>query len=118
LKNDGTVHEKAKGAITISNTFGKTVGTLQVNERGGNILPDSIRRFEQGWPAKQLFGRYTAKLDMTYADSRKISSTLVFWVIPWRMVLLGVIGLVALFFVLRLALHRYNEHIIAQARRS
>jgi hypothetical protein len=117
LKNEGSVHEKAKGNIEISNTFGKKIATIPVNERGGNVLPDSVRRFEQSLETKQLFGRYTAKLILTYSNGKKLEGVMKFWVIPWKLILLVIVGLVVVVLLLRLGLRRYNEHIIAQARK-
>jgi hypothetical protein len=117
LKNEGSVHEKAQGSIDVTNTFGKKVASVAVNPKGGNVLPDSIRRFEQTLDKKQLMGHYTAKLAMTYSNGQKLQGSLGFWVIPWKLILLAIVGLVALFFLLKLGLKRYNDYIIAQARR-
>jgi hypothetical protein len=117
LKNGGSVHEKPQGSIVVTNTFGKQIGSLKVNPRGGNILPDSIRRFEQELAAKKLFGHYTAKLSISYAGGKKLSSNVGFWVIPWKLILLGLVGLVVIVFFLRKAIRKYNDHIIARARR-
>jgi hypothetical protein len=117
LKNTGSVHEKPKGSITVTNLFGGKVATVPVNSRGGNVLPDSIRRFEQSMSNKRLFGPYTAKLSLTYANGKTLAATTSFWVIPWKLILLGLVGLVALVLVLRMVIRRYNQHIIAQARR-
>jgi len=115
VKNDGSVHEKPQGSVKITNMFGRQVANLKVNDKGGNVLPDSIRRFELAWSEKRLFGRYTAKLSLTYAGNKKLDSTLTFWVIPWRLIGLVLVGLLVLFFLLRLGLRRYNQHIIEQA---
>jgi len=117
LRNDGSVHEDPRGSIVVTNMLGRTVSTVPVNDKGGNVLPDSIRRFEQRLDQKQLFGRYTAKLAIKYADGKAISGTLSFWVVPWKLLLLMLLGLVVLFYLLRLGLRRYNAHIIAQAKR-
>lgn len=117
LKNEGTVHEKATGSITVTDTFGKKVSVVNVNPKGGNVLPDSIRRFQETMDQKKLLGHYTASLAMTYAGGQKLDAKLAFWVIPWKLILLLIVGLVVLVWLLRLALRRYNEHIIAQARR-
>jgi hypothetical protein len=117
LKNDGSVHEKATGTIDVTNMFGGKTASVKVNEKGGNVLPDSIRRFEQSLDKKQLFGLYTAKLAMTYSNGKKLEGNLSFWVIPWKLLLLLLVGLVALVFLLKLSIRRYNEHIIAMARR-
>lgn len=118
LRNNGTVHEKGTGGITVTDTFGKNVGTLAVNEKGGNVLPDSVRRFEQTLAKKNLFGHYTAKLSLTYLGGQKqINGTASFWVIPWKLIIIVFLALALLFFVLKFSLGRYNQRIIAQARR-
>lgn len=117
LKNEGTVHEKAVGVIEVTNIFGRKVGSVAVNPKGGNVLPDSVRRFQQSLDKKQLFGHYTAKLSMTYSGDKRLEGKLGFWVIPWKLVLLVLIGLAALFFLLKLGIRKYNEHIIAQAQK-
>lgn len=117
IKNEGSVHEKVTGNIEITNMFGKKSATVKVNDKGGNVLPDSVRRFEQTWEQKQLFGRYTAKLSLKYASGKTLDGSMSFWVIPWKLILLSLVGLVVVFFLLRLGLRRYNEHIIAQANR-
>jgi hypothetical protein len=117
IKNEGSVHEKVVGSITVKDWLGKQVGTVKVNELGGNILPDSIRRFEQSFAQKQLFGHYTATLAMSYSGNKVVGGTVSFWVIPWKLILLVVIGLILLFFILRTGLRRYNASVIARARR-
>jgi hypothetical protein len=101
LANDGSVHEKPKGSIDITNVFGKKVASVAVNDKGGNVLPDSKRRFEQTLDKKQLFGYYTANLALTYAADKKLAGKIGFWVIPWKLVLLVLAGLAILFFLLR-----------------
>ena len=118
LENDGSVHEKVQGTIDVTSTFGKKVGSVAVNDKGGNVLPGSIRKFQQQLSTKALFGHYTAKLSLSYAGgTKKLNQTLGFWVIPWRLILLILVAVVVLGYLLRLAIRRYNEHIIAQARR-
>lgn len=118
LRNGGSVHEKVQGSIAVTDTFGKNVATVAVNDKGGNVLPDSVRRFEQTLAKKNLFGHYTAKLNLTYLGGQKrISGTTGFWVIPWKLILIVILGLVILFFALKLAMRSYNKRIIAQSRR-
>lgn len=117
IKNEGTVHEKVQGTIDVKSMTGKKVASIPVNAKGGNVLPDSTRRFTQSLDQKKLFGQYTATLNMKYSNGKTLSQTIKFWVIPWKMILLAIVGLIALVWVLRLAIRRYNEHIIAMARR-
>ena len=117
LQNTGSVHEKPVGSIVVKDMFGKQVSSLALNPKGGSVLPDSIRRFENSMDNKKVFGRYTAKLELTYSDSKKLSSSVTFWIVPWRLIILLLIGAVVLFFLMRQAIRRYNQYIIGQARR-
>jgi hypothetical protein len=116
VKNDGTVHEKPQGSINVYNMVGRKVDAIAVNPHGGNVLPDSVRKFQQETASKKLFGRYTAKLDLNYAGNMKLSSRITFWVIPWRLILIVMLALVILFFLLRVGIRKYNENIISKAR--
>jgi len=96
IENTGNVHIKPHGAISIKNMFGKEVRVLKINENGGNILPRSIRRFnENTWEEKSAFGKYTATLGITYGvsvnDGGQGKNSLVavktFWIIPWRIII-------------------------------
>jgi hypothetical protein len=117
IKNSGSVHEQATGIITVKNMFGGKVATVAVNSLGGNVLPDSIRRFTQTLANKQLFGLYTAKLSMTYAGNKTLAANASFWVIPWKLVLLVLLGLLVIGYLLKVGIRKYNQHIIAMARR-
>ncbi|HSX02724.1 MAG TPA: hypothetical protein VLI05_05435 [Candidatus Saccharimonadia bacterium] len=118
LKNEGSVHEKVQGTIAVTNTFGRKIASVVVNDKGGNVLPDSIRRFDQQLGQKQLFGHYTATLSLTYLNGTKhVNAKLGFWVIPWVLILLILVGLAVLGYLLKLGLKRYNAYIIAQARK-
>ena len=96
IENAGNVHIKPHGAISIKNMFGKEVRILKINEKGGNILPHSIRRFSENiWEGTGAFGKYTATLGVTYGVSAdkggQGKSSLVaiktFWIIPWRIII-------------------------------
>lgn len=122
LKNDGNVHERPSGAITITNMFNKTVATFPYNPGARHILPASIRKFEQNVDSSlvnnsRLFGKYTAKLSVIYGEGNQktATSTVTFWVIPWKLVAAIIAGLVIGFFALRLAITRYNRYIIKRS---
>jgi len=117
ISNSGTVHEQPTGEIAVTDMLGTNITNVAVNEKMGNILPASIRRFVQTLDKKALFGYFNAKLTMSYASGKTLTASLGFWVIPWKLVLIVIVVLVIVFFLLRLALRKYNEHIIAQARR-
>lgn len=121
LKNDGNIHEQPTGLVTIKDMFGKKLATLTVNAPPRNILPHSIRKFEQPLDTtvignKQLFGRYTAEMSVTYGTNKQVvTSSLSFWIIPYRLIAAAIIALIVGFIVLRAAIKRYNRHIIGKA---
>jgi hypothetical protein len=117
IRNSGTIHEQPTGTLYISDLFGTKVTTIAVNPLRGNILPDSIRRFVETYPKKSLFGYYTANLSLKYNGTGSLTDKVSFWVIPWKLVLIVLLVLVILFYVLKIALRKYNERIISQARR-
>lgn len=123
LKNTGNIHEQPNGKITITDMFGQKVGIVNVNLPPRNILPGSIRKFDQTLDSsvignKILFGRYTATLEMSYGTSdEKVTQTITFWVIPYTLIGLAIAGLIAAFIALRFLVKRYNRHIIKQSQK-
>ena len=86
LKNEGSVHERPGGSIDVTDWMGHKVATVKVDEQGGSVLPDSIRRFTQTLNQKQLFGRYSAHLALSYATGKIVDNTIEFWVIPMEII--------------------------------
>ena len=123
VKNSGNVHEQPIGRITITDMFGKTVAGLNVNSPPSNVLPNSTRAFTQPLDKaiignKRLFGRYKAKLALTYGtDKKTVESVMAFWVIPYRLVAAVIAFLIIAFFGLRFLIKRYNQRILAQAQK-
>ncbi len=122
IKNSGNIHEQPTGMVTVTDMFGKTLATVPVNQPPRNVLPGSIRKFEQPLDSsvignKFLFGKYTAKLDMTYGSGvQPLTATVEFWVIPYKLIAAIIIGLIALFFLVRYALRRYAQRVLNQSR--
>jgi len=90
-KNTGNVHLVPYGTITIKNIFGKVVSTLPVDAYF--VLPDSTRYREINWTEGFGLGRYTAHLSLNkgYSDQYE-NINLSFWVLPWKILLIGFIG--------------------------
>lgn len=88
IANIGNVHFKPRGEIVIRDMSGTQQEKTVFNQEGGNVLPDSTRKFEQKWsPGKFKVGRFTAKLDVTYGSGEKtLSENLSFWLIPMWLV--------------------------------
>lgn len=128
FENTGNVHLKPQGEIKISNIFGKTIAKVSVNEKGGNVLPESIRKFKSIWEKKDTvfekgkgffaelkkekdnfaFGKYKAELILVGFDGGIKS----FWIFPWRIVLVSLIVLIVLIIVLGVLIKLYNKRLI------
>ncbi|PIS42858.1 MAG: hypothetical protein COT24_01390 [Candidatus Kerfeldbacteria bacterium CG08_land_8_20_14_0_20_40_16] len=142
FQNDGNVHLRPTGTITITSTFGNTAATLEVNPSKGAALPEQIRKFEAVWEKGQVkettgnawtsfwkelgnewrnfaFGRYKANLNLTFgsASDQQTTATTCFWVFPWRVILIGAIVLLVVILLLILLIKRYNRWIVKEAQK-
>jgi len=116
ISNTGNVHVAPTGNLIVKNMFGKNVASLAVNQTTGNILPSSIRRFEETLKGKSLFGKYTASLSLAYGTQGKVlTGALTFWVIPYKLVIGGLLLLVILILLIWWLIRRYNRWIISKA---
>jgi hypothetical protein len=124
VKNNGNIHEQPVGQVIITDMFGKKIAGVNVNLPPRNILPQTIRKFEQPLDKsvlgnKRLFGKYTATVTLTYGDKKQtVTSTKTFWVIPYTLIGVAIVALIAGFLALRFMIRRYNSHIIKQATKA
>lgn len=117
ISNDGNIHVKPAGTIEIRDAFGGSVATIPVNDTKSNVLPDSIRRFENTYNSSWMFGMYTADLTLGYGTTgQAITSTITFWVIPYKLVLIGLLTFITLVFIASRLIKVYNKRIIAKAK--
>jgi hypothetical protein len=117
VQNSGNIHLKPVGNIEIHNIFGGLVTTLPVNQKKGNVLPTSVRRFETELKEKGLFGKYTADLTLGYGTTGQVlTSQATFWIIPYRLILVGLFVLATAIFILWRLIKAYNKFIIAKAK--
>ncbi len=123
VKNTGNIHQQPIGTITITDMFGKVVGEVKVNsEPSRNVLPGSIRKFEQplndALKGKMLFGKYTAKLELAYgSEVRILTKSVDFWIIPYTLLAIIIVSLIVIFFAIRFALRSYAKRVINQTGR-
>jgi len=102
IGNTGNIHFAPKGEINISN-WGKNVATLDINPQNGNVLPNSIRRFEGlsytgHWYS---FGKFSSKLTMSYGQTdQTLTGNLVFYIIPWWAITIFVLIIIAIIFLI------------------
>jgi hypothetical protein len=123
LKNTGNIQEQPTGRVTVTDMFGKTVAGMNVNVPPHNVLPGSIRKFTTPLDktvigSRHLFGRYTAALSVSYGGGKQstLTDSLTFWIIPYKLIAIVIILLIAAFFGLRYAVKRYNRLIISKAQ--
>ncbi len=96
LKNEGDIHLKPIGKVQVKNMFGKQVHEYELNSdqntsERANILPGSIRRFEDTIPDKKWLGRYTVAVNLGYSEGGGdlISAETTFWYLPvWSIAVL------------------------------
>jgi len=98
IQNNGTVHFKPTGTVTIKNMFGNEVTTINLEEK--NVLPESIRRIVTDWDPGFSIGRYSADLTVVYGEDKQIiTSTATFIVFPYQTVVPIAILVVGLLYV-------------------
>ena len=95
VRNLGNIHFKPQGEILIKNMLGNESGKLTVNDQGGNVLPDSARKFENVWQDNKFhLGLYTAMVHLTYGNFGKtLDGSLTFLIIPWWILVIMIIVL-------------------------
>jgi hypothetical protein len=98
FRNSGSVHLVPYGVIEIKNTLGTVVAELPVDAYFA--LPDSLRFREIEWNKETLLGRYTATLTLQpgYGEE-SIVREVAFWVMPWKVLLGGFVGVFVLVYL-------------------
>ncbi|OGL52945.1 hypothetical protein A3K55_00415 [Candidatus Shapirobacteria bacterium RBG_13_44_7] len=87
LTNLSDIHITPTGTITVKNWFGLRTAELELEKL--NIFPYANRDFTNTLAKKWLFGRYQARLLAGYGtQGGLLTSTIYFWVIPWRLLLI------------------------------
>jgi len=93
IKNLSDIHITPVGQITVKNLFNRVIAELPVS--GTNIFPYTSRQYQSLLDKKWLFGRYQAELATTYGSAGGVLATsLSFWIIPWRLMILATIALI------------------------
>jgi hypothetical protein len=130
VSNRGSTHVRPSGEVTIRNVFGNTVTKLPFHPEDAAILPASTRRFESSWfktssPARSGYwggvadewnnfslGRYSATVALGYGtQGQHLETSLVFWVIPWRLISTIIEGLIVILILIKL----YNKQVLRVA---
>ncbi|PID31878.1 hypothetical protein CR970_03310 [Candidatus Saccharibacteria bacterium] len=112
LKNTGDIHVKPFGRVEVKNMFGKVVASYELNgtDPRSNILPGTIRAFNDKLEEQKWLGRYTITANIGYSQGSGdiISAQTSFWYIPkWAAIVLVVL-LVAIVAGVYLLVRRMN----------
>jgi hypothetical protein len=85
-ENTGSVHLNPYGEVRVKNIFGEEVGFVELEP--WFVLPKSLRSREFSWDRELLFGRYVADVSINRGYDDVIDSySVVFWVLPWKVLL-------------------------------
>ena len=133
IANGGTTHLIPVGTIIITDVFGRRVASLPVNaDDKRRVLPGATRRFNASWFRTRMpyglseyvaewqnfaLGPYTATLVLQYEDAgqkRLLSAETGFWVVPWMVVLTGLLCSVLFLLSGRALLGKYERRVIAR----
>jgi hypothetical protein len=130
LQNEGNVHVKAEGTVTVKNMFGRVVSRTSLRTFGARVLPGSEREIPLVWMKEQpqlgkegfwhelgeewrnfALGPYTATLDVEGPGTADLAPQEIrFSVWPWRLLVIVLVGLIVVLLLLawykRLILHR------------
>jgi hypothetical protein len=113
IENLGNALVRPHGIITITDMFGRQVGSQEVNASAAPVFPGSTRKYAVTWDAKGFaFGRYEAVAAFSYGDTEKktISGTTSFWVLPLKpiAIVLGVLLalILGMYFAIRMYIRR------------
>jgi len=87
IKNNGNVHFRPTGTIEIKNMFGRSVATIDLQER--NVIPGATRRTITNWDQPGFrIGQYSAHLTAVYgADNEILTAETSFIVFPYQIIL-------------------------------
>lgn len=91
IENNGDVLVRPTGPLEITNSLGRTVGTINFNEDRAGIFPGETREFgDVNWLGDGVgFGRYEARVTPIYGEDgarKTMTSTVTFWVLPLNII--------------------------------
>lgn len=122
FRNSGNVHEQPFGKIRLLKS-GKVLQETEINNTDprGNVLPDSIRRFNTKLTKVGSFGKYTVEGNFGYGtNGQLLSAKSSFWVVPLALivgVLAAIIVIIVAIIAVPKAVKRYNRNVLHKAGR-
>ncbi len=122
FKNTGNVQLAPFGKVVLKKS-GKIIDQYDINttDPRGNVLPDSVRRFDVSLDKVGSFGKYTLEGNFGYGTTGQLlTGKYTFYVIPVTVILMGLgVLLVLLFFIFVFPrmLRAYNRRVIRRSGR-
>ncbi|MFT7328087.1 MAG: hypothetical protein ACI870_000265 [Crocinitomicaceae bacterium] len=132
FSNDGGDRVVPRGDIEIKNTFGTVRDTIDANSIEGSVLPSSARRFYPTWSVTEIaplgfigmvtaqwknfhFGYYTAEMNLGWGfTNRSEESKVPFFIFPWQILLLLILGASLLFMMIKFGGKSYKKSLMRQ----
>lgn len=137
FSNTGADRVKPEGFITVKNIFGGEIAKIDANKSLGNVLPNSVRRFEARIGDVEApkvsapffehvrfqmnnfsLGMYTATVNLSFGNSSVSERSITYFMLPWQLLSLVTGAVLIAILVIASLLKRYNRWIIKQARAS
>ena len=122
FENKGDVQEQPFGKLVLKKGD-KVLQTTEINNTDprGNVLPDSVRKFEVDLNKVGSFGKYTLQGNFGYgATGQLLSGTTTFYIIPVPIIVLAVALLLVILFLIFVApklVRNYNRGVVRKANR-
>jgi hypothetical protein len=108
VSNNGNVHVKAAGLVSVSNILGKKISDLVIAPT--NIFPQAKRVLEVSFNQNFMIGPYQARAILFYGnDNNTIEAFVPFFVFPVRFVA-AIIGFILLIYVIIKYAKRKSQH--------
>ena len=123
FQNEGNIQVAPFGKILLKSRSGKIIASFNVNNvtPPGEVLPNSIRKFNIPLSHIGSFGIYTLEANFGYGTTgQPISASTVFYVIPMTIIISFIAFIVIILFLIfgmPKVIAAYNRRIIAKASR-
>jgi hypothetical protein len=120
IQNTGNVQLQPFGKVQLKKS-GKVLGVYEINnvQPRGNVLPDSIRRFDFKLDNLGSFGKYTLDANIGYGSKGELLTTsTTFYIVPVPVMIITAVVLALIIFaifVLPKMIKKYNQRVIAKA---
>ena len=111
IENIGNVPSTPTGKVLFYNKLGEEIGSIDANPRQTAIDAGGKQQFSVNWQNGSGFGQYRAVLDLSYGPSdAKLENVALFWVLPWKplVVIFGLL-LAAIIVVATLLYRAYEQ---------